>query len=29
MLDYAARKGWMSADRKRVRAHIVWLEAKG
>lgn len=28
MLDYAARKGWMSADGKRVRAHIVWAEAK-
>jgi hypothetical protein len=27
MLDYAARKGWMSADGKRVRAHIVWAEA--
>lgn len=24
MLDYAARKGWMSPDGKRVRAHIVW-----
>lgn len=29
MLDYAARKGWMSADGRRVRAHIVWLEGKG
>ena len=28
MLDYAARKGWMSADGNRVRAHIVWAEAK-
>ena len=27
MLDYAARKGWMSPDGKRVRAHIVWAEA--
>ncbi len=26
MLDYAARKGWMSADGGRVRAHIVWTE---
>lgn len=26
MLDYAARKGWMSPDGKRVRAHIVWTE---
>lgn len=24
MLDYAARKGWMSPDGRRVRAHIVW-----
>ncbi len=29
MLDYAARKHWMNADGKRVRAHIVWLEGKG
>lgn len=28
MLDYAARKGWMSADGKRVRAHIVWAESQ-
>lgn len=28
MLDYAARKGWMSADGKRVRAHIVWGPSK-
>lgn len=27
MLDYAARKGWMSPDGKRVRAHIVWADA--
>lgn len=27
MLDFAARKGWMSSDGKRVRAHIVWAEA--
>ena len=29
MLDYAAGKGWMSPDGKRVRAHIVWLEGTG
>lgn len=27
MLEFAARKGWMSPDGKRVRAHIVWAEA--
>ncbi len=27
MLDYAARKGWMSPDGKRIRAHIVWAES--
>ena len=26
MLDFAARKGWMSPDGKRVRAHIVWAD---
>jgi hypothetical protein len=29
MLDDAARKGWMSQDGKRVRAHIVWREGEG
>jgi hypothetical protein len=29
ILDYAACKSWMSADGKRVRAHIVWLEGEG
>lgn len=27
MLGYAAKKGWMSDDGKRVRAHIVWTAA--
>lgn len=24
MIDYAARKGWLSADGRLVRAHVEW-----
>ena len=29
MLGYAARKGWLSPDGTKVRAHIVWIEPGG